>query len=231
MFDFDAKLAHLLNIPDERTYQPLRITAWLQCGVVTDGTLPIDGILHYQHMRRELGDQVVTLPGTDLPHRDTPDMQLARRNPGPQWYYAASFAQWDGTTAEGTDHWNKRFDQGYADLVDFRGKRGKVIVEQGAYKAYHMPVLYRHALCVRWYVVGNQAWIERLLAVTTNIGKKADQGWGAVLRWQVEPWEYDWSVTGPDGRLMRAVPQAGGILSGIRPSYWLRRNQAPCRMP
>ena len=41
----------------------------------------------------------------------------------------------------------------------------------------------------------------------------------------------DWSVTGPDGRLMRPVPDADGLLYGIVPPYWLPRHQVPCRLP
>jgi hypothetical protein len=70
---------------------------------------------------------------------------------------------------------------------------------------------------------------ERLAA---HLGKKWSQGWGAVLQWDVEPWPEDWSVTGPGGRLMRAVYDPEGTTQyGIRPSYWHPRNQFPCRLP
>ena len=228
----DARIMTALGLPDPTTYVPLRVTAGLQCGAVCDGTLPLDGILHYQHMRQHLGAQQITMPGDVAPSGDVPPMRLAKHHAGQaDWYYAASFAQWSTPWTEGTDYWNKRVDQRHADLIDFRGKRGKVLVEQGAYKAYHMPVAYRHALAVTWYLVGDLAWVERLLAMTTHIGKKTDQGWGAVARWEVVPWHADWSVADARGRLMRAVPERGGIRTGIRPSYWLPRNQVPCRMP
>lgn len=237
-------------------FEPLRITAWLQCGVVTDATLPIDSIIYYQVYRDAYGHQDMTLPGGDSSGIGEAYMPFARRNlpydgfryvdgaplwrgcgdelkitvKEQPWYYAASFAQW-GPHIDGTDHWNKRFDASLADLIDFGSKRGKVIVEQGAYKAYHMPVFYRHALTITWYVVGDGDVIERLLRQTTHIGKKYAQGWGAVLRWQVDSWEHDWSVWGPDGQLMRAIPDDKGILTGIRPSYWLPRNQVRCLMP
>lgn len=211
--------------------EPLKITAWLQCGVVSDTTLPIDGVLYYQHMRLHCGEQIVTVPGAIMPHADVPGMRIRKHNQQQKdWYYAASFAQWQ-YPADGTDYWSKRFDQQHADLVDFGNRKGRVVVESGEYKAYRMPVAYRHALSVSWYVVADRAWAETLLRLTTHIGKKADQGWGAVLRWQVESWHADWSVYDDDGRLMRAIPMPGGVLSGIRPSYWLRRNQVPCQMP
>lgn len=217
------------------SFAPLRITATLQCGVVSDACLPIDGLLYFLAHRQAYGAQTVSLPGQRSGGVQHVPIPLAKRNtddPRKRWYYAASFAQWDGAVALGQDHWNKRFDTRYAHLIDFGNKRGKVIVEQGVYKAYHMPIFYRHALRVMWYVVGDHAEIASLLRFATNIGKKTAQGWGAVLEWNVEAWPHDWSVRGPGGMLMRALPvQSGGVLTGFRPSYWLPENQTHCVMP
>jgi CRISPR type IV-associated protein Csf3 len=138
---------------------------------------------------------------------------------------------------EGCDYWNKRFDSRYADLVDFGGRRGKVIIEKGPYKAYHMPIFYRAALWVEWYCVGDKAAIEYLLSTVTHIGKKTSQGWGRVIRWEIESWPEDWSVWRGD-RLMRGIPveDVGGkpfrlLYYGIRPSYWQRENQMPLAVP
>jgi CRISPR type IV-associated protein Csf3 len=212
-------------------YNPLHITAYLQTPVVSDASLPLDGILHYLVHRDAYGHQDATLPGaaTDVKHVNAP--LLIKRRGQPTWYYAASWAQWSGSVALGTDHWTKRFDAKHSDMVNFSGKRGKVIVEQGAYKAYHMPVFVRHAVQVSWYAVGNGAEIRRLLRYATHIGKKTAQGYGAVLRWEVEPWHEDWSERSPQGRLMRPIPAASGPLVGYRPSYWLPKNQAPCMVP
>lgn len=215
-------------------FEPMKVTAYLQCPVISDAYLPIDGILHYQANRDVNGVQEITLPGEDYHPKGTKQthMWLKVVNGGtPQWHYAASFAQWEGAVAEGQDHWNKRFDQSLAHLIDFQGRRGKVIVEQGAYKAYHMPVWYRHALEVTWYLVGDLGWVQRMLSTVTHLGKKTAQGWGAVLRWEVEPWPHDWSVWGPASQLMRAVPSDKGIRIGLRPSYWLPRNQMICEVP
>lgn len=65
-----------------------------------------------------------------------------------------------------------------------------------------------------------------------TLGKETGEGWGAVLRWEVETHPEDWSVHGHAGRLMRAVPDPlGGTLYGIRPSYWSQRHQFRCKMP
>jgi CRISPR type IV-associated protein Csf3 len=210
-------------------YEPIQVTAYLQCGVVTDFHLPLDGVLLFQAMRERYGPQIVTVPGA-ITSADLPRLPITTRGDGRDWYYAASFAQW-GACADGADHWNKRFDQKHGRLVDFDGKRGKVIVEQGAYKAYHMPVAYRHALAVSWYLMADRAWIESVLRMVTHLGKKAAQGWGAVKAWNVTPWHADWSERDESGRLMRAVPQHGGVRYGIRPPYWLPAHQVPCVMP
>ena len=237
-------------------YEPMKITAHLQCGVITDAYLPIDAVLYYQAYRDAYGPEVITLPGANQSGVENVPVQIRRLNlpyegfryadgaplwkgygddlkitmKETPWYYAASFAQWEGAVKEGTDHWNKRFDQSLADLVDFQSKRGKVIVEQGAYKAYHMPVWYRHALSVSWYAVGDIGWVREMLGTVTHLGKKTSQGWGAVKKWAVEPWHADWSVW-KNGQLTRAIPEEGGIRVGIRPSYWAAKNQVPCRVP
>lgn len=118
--------------------------------------------------------------------------------------------------------------------MDFDGRRGKVITGEGRYKSYHMPTFLRHALWVSWYVVGEREEIEALLARVTHVGKKTAQGNGRLSGWAVESWPEDWSETGPDGRPMRAVPAGpgeGGVLYGVRPSYWLAANQMMCRLP
>lgn len=244
------------RFPNEgaRPYAPIKATAWLQCGVISDSALPIDAILYYQAHRDAYGAQVLTLSGdtggganhapmliqrVGLPYqgfRYADGMSLAAgverivRTRETAWYYAASFAQWSDNV-EGIDHWNKRFDASLADLVDFGGKRGRVIVEAGAYKAYHMPVFYRVTRTITWYLVGDIDWVREMLSTATHIGKKPAQGWGQVHRWDVQPWHADWSVYGAHGQLMRAIPAEHGILTGIRPSYWVRRNQVICEVP
>lgn len=238
------------------SYQPIKITAYLRCGVITDAYLPIDGVLYYQAYRDAYGPETLTLPGDSMSGVGEVPILLQRRNlpydgfhyadgaplwqgqhehrvktSETPWYYAASFAQWNGTVAEGTDHWNKRFDMSLAHLVDFQGKRGKVIVEQGEFKAYHMPIHYRHALSVSWYVVGDITWVREMLSTVTHLGKKTSQGWGAVGRWEIEPFAHDWSVYGPNGRLMRSIPSERGIRTGLRPSYWMPQNQFVCEVP
>ncbi|HOW77948.1 MAG TPA: hypothetical protein PK406_00725 [Verrucomicrobiota bacterium] len=208
--------------------------------MIADAFLPLDGILLYQAARRQFGPRLATAPGyghgasAAHVHGLVP---LAERNRGPQWYYACSFAQW-GDTAEGKAYWEKRFDTQYADMLDFEGKRGRVVVESGRYRSYHMPVFYRHALWVEWYAVGAQNAVAHLLQGVWAIGKKTVQGFGRVAAWQIEPWADDWSER-RDGQPTRAIPISEGagfdagcaLFCGYRPSYWLRENQALCEVP
>ena len=228
------------------TFEPLKVTARLRSNVICDQFLPLDGLLWYQAHRLALGPEQATLPGGNPGGERKMHMPLKMINPGtPDWYFACSWArpsQW--WAAEDTDHWNKRFDSAFVELLDFGQRRGKVIIEQGKYKAYHMPVFYKVARQVHWYCVGDKIEIEALLSTMTNIGKKTSQGWGRVT-WTVESWHSDWSVW-HDGELMRGVPQAdalalikerGGLVPfdvvnyGLRPSYYRRENQRMLAVP
>lgn len=215
-------------------FNPLKITAYLQCGVISDPYLPIDGVLYYQVMREQHGEQTLTLPGQSFGGPADHSLPLKKLNTNTrQWFYAASFAVWPAHTTEGTDHWNKRLDVSLIELVDWQGKKARFDVAAGRYKSYHMPVFYHSALYVDWYVVGDKAEIEQLLRTMMNLGKKTAQGWGAVNRWQIEPVAEDWSVYSGTGRLMRAIPSdnPGAPIYGLRPSYWLPSHQFPCRLP
>ena len=219
--------------------EKLRVTAWLQCAVLSAPFLPIDGILQYYAMREKYGAQDLTIAGAMVDKKRWADAPLQRVDSPHGWYYAASFAQWDTPMVTGVDYWNKRGDwDKLADLVDW-GATKKVETRKGRYKAYHTAIEYRHALRVWWFVVGDRDEIARLLRFATHIGKKSAQGWGAVLSWKVSPIRYDWSVF-KDGRVMRAIPAEdargtgarGRVISyGVRPSYWNRDNQVMAAAP
>ena len=224
---------------DRYRLESLRIRAWLRTNIVCDQFLPLDGILLYQAHRATLGPQLATIPG-EYSCNGVSTLPLAIEHPGRRhWYYRCSWAQWSHHI-EGQDYWNKRFDSAYANLVNFGKRRGKVIIKQGQYKAYHMPLFYRVALWIEWYCVGDKKEIEKLLSTVTHLGKKASQGWGRVAQWQIEYWPADWSVWRGDGKLMRGIPlediperaaPVDLIVYGIRPSYWKHSNQMPLVRP
>jgi len=224
---------------DKYELEPLHIRAYLRTPVISDKWLPLDGILLYQAHRDQCGPQVATIPGAYSGQMEIATLPLGIVHPGrKQWYYQCSWAIWSHDV-EGKDYWNKRFDTTLASLIDFSGRRGKVIIEQGKYKAYHMPIFYRVASWIEWYCFGDKKEIEALLSTVTHIGKKGAQGWGRVIRWQIEPCAEDWSVWW-NGKLMRGIPledtkHANRPLNlmhyGIRPSYWKASNQMMLAVP
>lgn len=216
--------------------EPLQIRAYLGSNVIADEYLPLDGILLYQAHRELHGARAYTLPG-EYTVNGVSTLPLEITHPGRKlWYYNCSWAQWPSHAVEGLDYWNKRFDNSLASLVDFEGKRGKVIIEQGEYKAYRMPVYYRAALYIDWWCVGDKSEIEHLLATVTHIGKKTAQGWGRVMEWAILSAPADYSIW-RDGRLMRGVPPVDAPAHskqgeyGIRPSYWNHANQMVLALP
>jgi CRISPR type IV-associated protein Csf3 len=198
--------------------------------------LPLDGILSYAAGREQLGEDFYHLdPRTDYVPIDLP---LEKRGAGERWFWAASFALWGDEAAEGTDHWNKRFDDQRAEtFADFGGRKAQVVTSQGRFRSYHMPVPTFSVGRMEWFAVGDGEEVRRLLAGVTHVGKKTSQGFGRIREWQVEEAAEDWSVW-KDGRLTRAVPTgspelAGATLydlrlCGFRPPYWLPQHQTAC---
>lgn len=218
----------------DKPFIPLRIRAYLQSGVISDQFLPLDGVLYYHICREEFGPQDATKPNessiNEAKGMSLPLMKCNQKSDA--WFYSCSFAQWPDHTIEDKETYSKRFRIKYSDLIDFQGKRGKVQTARGKYKSYHIELYYRHALYVDWFVRGNPEELDRLLPFCTHIGKKTSQGWGQVLEWDVKEIEEDWSVRGPDNKLMRAVPsKKHSYIYGIRPSYWNDRHQFTCLMP
>lgn len=208
-------------------FESLQITVYLQCGVVSNQFIPLDSILFSVAMRERYGTQDVTISGGKQESKADVELPFERRKKLGEWYYACSFAEWPKQIADGSDHWNKKFDSKY---IEYLAENKKVIINRGQFRAYHMPVFYRHALSLTWYCVGDKKQIELYLPFITHVGKKYSQGWGRVLRWEIEQINYDWSEE-KNGELMRSIPSEMGILYGIRPSYWLRENQVECKLP
>jgi hypothetical protein len=219
-------------------YTPLRITATLQTPVIADAFLPLDGVVLYMSMCERYGPQDVSQSGRGV-HDETAQVAsvfFCHEAGTPQWFPACSFAQWEGTVTEDTGYWHKRLDLQHAGLL--MPQRGRVVTQNGRYRSYRMPVFARHALRVVWYAVAQRARLEHLLRFVTHLGKKSSQGYGSIRTWSVVPCEADWSVLGPSGQRMRAVPQTvlpedpgEAVLAGFRPAYWDARNQAPCLLP
>lgn len=242
--------------------QSMKITAHVagSIALARPQDLALDGILAVQVMRRHFGNDFYSLPDPaehllfarlPLELRGKPASAVRRAETGyvlwdaatrtrdeSLWYWACSSAQIE-VKARDTQHWNKRFDTQAAlsDHIDFGGRVEKIIIEQGRYKAYHMPLPTLVCDRVVWYASGDVEQVASLLQGVSGIGKKRVQGNGAVLRWEIEGAEEDWSEW-RDGQLMRAIPGPLIDPEQIRPlniqhiafraPQWHPLNQAMC---
>lgn len=218
-----------------KPFVPLKIRAYLQTPIISDQYLPIDGIMFNHFIRDIFGPKVVThARKSDVALYSGKNLPFLKRNTNEDdWYYACSFAVWPSETARDTIEYAKRFDTTLAvDYVDFGKKSAKVDTARGSFKNYFVKEYTFNAPYVDWYCRGDKEAIEKLLAFCTHVGKKSSQGFGAVLRWEVEETELDWYKNDNAGRLMRAIPSHKGTsVYGIRPSYWHPRHQATVLLP
>lgn len=215
--------------------RPLRVTAVMSDGrlATSDGRLALDSILAYAWMLEHYPD-LVHFNGAAGAGAIETDLSatLERRGEGDDWYWACSLGQFVAK-GEQIEFKHKRISQMAAErYVDFGGRRGKIITAGGPYKSWRKPEVVRLIPEVVWYCVGDSKEIRRLLASITHIGGRRGSGCGLVREWVVEPWPHDWSEYGPQGELMRPIPDPDGIEeTAIRPPYWSPRNWRVCRVP
>lgn len=243
--------------------EPLRITAYLagSIALARPEDIALDGLLSYQILRQHFGEDFYTLPNPKdvlffarlpLAMRGAPSHRMETMQTGDVWYHAGqgiaddSLWYWACSSAQievkgrDTHYWNKRFDTqaSLSDRIDFGGRVEKVLIEQGRYKAYHMPLTTVVTDKVVWYAYGDMERVSALLRPLAAIGKKKAQGNGSVMRWSFELMEEDCSQW-RDHRLIRAVP--GPLLRGVewdvpfnmqysafRAPQWHVNNQALC---
>lgn len=216
--------------------RPLRVTAHMTDGRVAsiDGRLHLDSMLAYGWMAENHPDELRTnSAATDRMIEADLSGVLTRRGEGEAWYWACSQGVF-GQLAEQIEYFHKRIDPMRAEkYVDFEGRRGRVVIAGGPYKAWRHPVVVRLTAQVTWYCVGDGEEIERMLETHVHyIGKYRGRGYGLVREWVVEPWEHDWSVWGPDGEPMRPIPHEEGTeMCRLRPPYWVPGNQQLCLVP
>lgn len=206
----------------------LKIRAYIRTEIITDRYLPLDGLLYYQAVRRELGPPDISLSNKPtLPGGFSVDLPFAKTE-GEDWFYKCSFAQWSPNAVEHSGFYTKRFDLQHASHLT---NEKKVETKRGHFKNLHNKVYTLATDWVEWYAVGDKQAIEDLLRFCTHIGKKTSQGYGRVHKWEIENCEGDFSVY-KNEELMRAIPNKDALaIYGIRPSYWARENQIPCELP
>jgi hypothetical protein len=243
-------------------FSPVKVTAYLanSIGMARPQDLALDGILAAQALKRHYGAEYYYLPDPTehlhfarlpLAMRGRPSGALGAAETGyvlwdaatrakdeSLWYWACSSAQMT-IEARDTNHWVKRFDTNpkLSDYIDFKGKRGKIIIEQGQFKAYYMPLPVLIAEKIEWYAYGDVEQIAPLLRPIIALAKKRSQGKGHVLRWEIEEITDDWSEW-HNGQLMRPIPGPLVDHTQIRPlnmeyiafraPQWHPLNQAMC---
>jgi len=218
--------------------QPMQITAYVagSIALARPEDLALDGLLSYQILRRHFKDEFYYLPDPKeklffaripLEMRGEPLPRIQNLKTGDKWivpaenvkdeslwYWACSSAQID-VKGRDTQYWNKRFDTqaGLSDHIDFGGKVEKILIEQGRYKAYHMPLPTLVCDRVTWYAYGDIDKVADLLTGIASIGKKRNYGNGNLLRVEVTPMAEDWSEW-CNNKLMRPLPRQLG--SGVK---------------
>lgn len=222
---------------DSPTFCPLRVSALLSTSWATDGRMSLDGLLIYWYYQNhpELhapdgcnDDVPIPLGRVSLLHADgTPDFV---------WACSWPCADWRPET-EGLAHEVKRVRRGLAaTYTDTR----RVETQGGRYKDWRKPVMYHAVNVVDWYVVGDPDAIRAGLANVRSLGKLRGHGWGLVREWRVDEVGFDWSVVGPDARLMRSAPSlpdgvdaqsAIPVFGAWRPPYWHPERQGECWAP
>jgi CRISPR type IV-associated protein Csf3 len=241
----------------------MQITAYVagSIALARPSDLALDGLLSYQLLRRHFKDKFYYLPDPKetlffaqlpLEMRGSPSPLMVSMPTGAKWivpseglqdeslwYWACSSAQID-VKGRDTQHWNKRFDTQAAlsDHIDFGGKVEKILIEQGRYKAYHMPLPTLVCDKVVWFAYGDMEKVADLLTGIVSLGKKRNYGNGNVIRIEVAPMEEDWS-TWQNNRLMRPIPGPlttsikwhGGFNAqfiAFRAPQWHSANQTMC---
>ena len=264
-----AVFAAMDTSADKYRLEPLTVTAELgsALAVTRPHDLSLDGILAYEMLHTAFDGDLSCLPNIreaplfcrlPLAIQGIPVMVARVRDwrwgralrPDDDlidqpWWYAVSTPRLIDTVASGTDYWNKRFDTQHVRHLDDDVKT--VVIEKGTFKAYHQMLPTVTCRAVQWSVMGDREVLAQVLASVDYLSKKRSYGYGAVLRWQVEPVSQDESLWEADGTLARPVPLNALVALGLtdmshdawhklpgrayiayRAPQWLDCNQAFC---
>jgi hypothetical protein len=116
------------------------------------------------------------------------------------------------------------------DLITW-SEPAKLRLKQGRFRAYDLPVVVQPLSLIVGHVHGSESGVRSLLSEVRHVGKKRSQGYGRVLRWQVDRVNGAFAWQLPDGKPSRVIPSAVGQVQGYRPPYWHRPWWAPCVAP
>jgi hypothetical protein len=166
--------------------RPFRVRAYTPAGfAAADPWSPaLDGILAYQVLREQLGEEAFALGQTGhLPVVD-PDLPLLREaeEESGQWWWCCSAPRY---TAAGVwlRYYHRRFDAHFAE--QYTAAR-KVLTSAGPFKQYRVPSRVVLAPVVEWHAIGDPDAVARLLRGVSHIGAGRGRGLGRVVRWEVQ---------------------------------------------
>lgn len=217
-----------------KPFKNLRIRAYIRSGIISDQYLPLDGVLYYHLVRREMGEELIT-KSKESNVKAGANVTLPIKKSGPKndgWFYACSFAQFSGSVVEDSSFKVKSGD--WLRHSEYFKANKKIAITRGKFKNANIKLYYRHCTYIDWFCVGWPDKIAELLQFCTHLGKNTGDGWGEVVRWEITEWPHDWSVRGENNKLMRNVPLLDpdrGFLYGLRPSYWNPKHITNCLMP
>ncbi len=192
------------------------------CGMYYDRNEPIhlDALLAWALAPMQSATQ-------NLGRSDPPDdiqLPLLRSiiNGSQIWHASALFPEQD--ESETYRFWRKRFRQQRIELTT-----GNVILTNGVYREYNMPVSLLLVPKMIAYASGNCKEVKRILKKhIKSLGKKRAYGYGKVVSIECEETPDDWSLV-KDGRAMRWLPEPAGTRP-VRPAppYWNNIGRVNC---
>jgi CRISPR type IV-associated protein Csf3 len=227
-------------------YNGLRVTATLRTPVAYQGLLLLDGIMSFSAERGGLCADYYDSQGlpagamndtgfrSSLPlakwgYHERADWGNRRTT---RWVWLASAASHDG--CERVARWHKKWDDEYDYLVDFGTNCGRVTITNGHFKSFDMPIIIHATPRLDFIAYGDAERVRTMLARVTHVGKKASQGFGEVLRWEVEE---DSTLTKTDVAMRRPVPvevapdpNSQRVWICPRPPYWCAQYACECAM-
>ena len=178
-------------------FKNLRVRAYLRTGVISDQYLPLDGVLYYHLVRREMGEQIISKSRESTVREGQnitlPILKCNFKNRNETWFYACSFAQFSDKIAEDSSFKVKSGD--WLRHGAFFDAKKKVDIQRGKFKNAHIKMYYRHCLYIDWYCVAEPEELASLLQFCTHLGKNSGDGWGEVLKWEIMDWPEDWECS------------------------------------
>lgn len=217
---------------------PLIVTAHTPAGFAAlDPWSPaLEGILAYQQLMEQLGEEEFALGMTGHRPLVEPDLPLGRERDGQLWWWQCSSPIYAEVEQQRVYH-HRRFNVTEAEtrLIPSGRATQRIKVKAGPYKNYRVARTVHTAPAVSWHCIGERDAVAWLLRDVFAIGAGRQSGRGEVARWTVEP-----GGTADLARFHRPLPEAFAREHGftrpllawaVRPPGHKPANRTLCSMP